>query len=227
MSKRFTDTNKYKKSFFRGLPGPYKLFWDFLYHDCDHAGIWHVDMDIAQIYLGVDMAVDKDTAIKLFNQGEERVRVLNGGTKWFIVPFVTFQYGTLNPLNRLHASVLQRLHGEKIKALPSPLLEAKDKDKDKDKNKDKAFEQKKKETFFHDTFWSTYPKREAKKDAFQAWLKIDTELYDKIIAAIQAQKVSENWTKEKGKYIPLAATWLNGRRWEDETTTGEKKWNEK
>jgi len=27
---------------------------------------------------------------------------------------------------------------------------------------------------------------------------------------------SEQWTKDNGQYIPHAATWLNGRRWEDE-----------
>ena len=51
MAKRFTDTNKYKKPFIRGLQGAYKLFWDYLYHDCDHAGIWIVDFEIAQTYL--------------------------------------------------------------------------------------------------------------------------------------------------------------------------------
>jgi hypothetical protein len=28
--------------------------------------------------------------------------------------------------------------------------------------------------------------------------------------------VSADWTKNNGQYIPLPATYLNGRRWEDE-----------
>jgi hypothetical protein len=139
MSKRFTDTNKFKKSFHRGLPGPYKLFWDYLYHDCDHAGIWHVDMEIAQIYIGQDMLISKDKAIELFNTGEERIVVLNGGSKWFIAPFISFQYGELNHQNRSHAYVLSILAKEGIKLLTSTLEGAMDMDKDKDKMSDCIF----------------------------------------------------------------------------------------
>ena len=41
-----------------------------------------------------------------------------------------------------------------------------------------------------------------------------------MIAAIEAQKASEQWTREGGRYIPNPATWLNGGRWEDEMTGG-------
>ena len=34
--------------------------------------------------------------------------------------------------------------------------------------------------------------------------------------ALEAQKASFDWQKENGRYIPLPATWLNGKRWEDE-----------
>ena len=27
---------------------------------------------------------------------------------------------------------------------------------------------------------------------------------------------SADWQKDGGRYIPMASTWLNGRRWEDE-----------
>lgn len=137
MAKRFTDTNKYKKSFIRNLPGPYKLLWDYLYHDCDHAGIWDVDFDVAQIRIGKDMEINKDEALRLFNQGEERIIVLNNGSKWWIEPFCLFQYGVLNPENRVHFSVLSILEKNGIKGLASPLQGAKDKDKDKDMDKDK------------------------------------------------------------------------------------------
>jgi len=138
MAKRFTDTEKYKKGFIRGLKGPYKLLWDYLYHDCNHAGIWHVDFDIAQIYLGSDMPVSKDDALKLFNTGETRIVVLNSGSKWFIPSFVQFQYGSLDRNNRVHNSVLNELFRVGVK---KPLIRSlegcKDKDKAKDKDKDK------------------------------------------------------------------------------------------
>lgn len=111
MAKRFTDTDKYKKPFIRGLRGAYKLLWDYLYHECDHAGIWIVDFEIAQIYLGSDMPVNKKDALKYFNLGENRVIEVNGN-KWFLPSFIEFQYGELNPENRAHNSVLTILQIE-------------------------------------------------------------------------------------------------------------------
>ena len=108
MSKRFTDTDKYKKAFFRSLPAPYKLFWDFLYHDCNHAGIWLGDFDVAQIYLGSDAPINEKDALAYFNKDEIRIIKLEKN-KWFIKPFVEFQYGELNEANRVHKSVMKAL----------------------------------------------------------------------------------------------------------------------
>ena len=73
-----------------------------------------------------------------------------------------------------------------------------------------------------DLFWSAYPKKVAKQDAMKAWLKLkpDGELVGKIMDGIARWKSSEDWTRENGRYIPHAATWLNGKRWEDEITKG-------
>jgi len=150
MAKRFTDTNKYKKPFIRSLQGAYKLLWDFLYHDCDHAGVWIVDFETAQIFVGKDMKVNYEDALKFFNSGEVRIVVLDGGSRWFIPSFIEFQYGKLSEKNRLHISVIsilskydlldESLNLKVNKPLTSPLQGAKDKDKEqcKDKEKDKT-----------------------------------------------------------------------------------------
>ncbi|MBI3582393.1 MAG: hypothetical protein HY096_00400 [Nitrospinae bacterium] len=141
MSKRFTDTEKYKKKFIRELPGPYKLFWDYLYHDCSFAGIWYVDFEVAQIRIGKDMVINQKEAIELFNKDEERIIILNGGSKWFIKSFTIFQYGELNSNNKLHLGVLRELEKEGVSIpLKCPFKGAKDKDKDKDKEKEKERE---------------------------------------------------------------------------------------
>lgn len=69
-----------------------------------------------------------------------------------------------------------------------------------------------------ESFWSAYPKKKAKGDAQAAWkkLKPNADLIGAILEAIEVQKTSEDWTKENSKFIPYPATWLNGRRWEDE-----------
>lgn len=146
MAKRFTDTNKYKKPFVRALKGPYKLLWDFLYHDCDHAGIWIVDFEIAQTYVGADMAINKLEALLNFNADETRIIEIDGGKKWFIPSFIEFQYGVLSEKNRAHINVISvlRKHGllnsdlsiKKTKPLISPLQGAKEKEQEKEKEKE-------------------------------------------------------------------------------------------
>lgn len=68
-----------------------------------------------------------------------------------------------------------------------------------------------------DEFYKQYPKKKSKADAEKAWrsLKPDKELFNNIISAIGVQKKSREWLKDGGQFIPLPATWIRGRRWED------------
>lgn len=70
------------------------------------------------------------------------------------------------------------------------------------------------------TFWQAYPLKKAKQAAWKAWQKIKptTELFEKIISAVDKAKRSEDWARDNGRYIPHPATWLNGGRWDDELT---------
>ena len=71
------------------------------------------------------------------------------------------------------------------------------------------------------TFWKEYPKKVAKKDAYAAFIKIKPteELLVTILTKLQIIKKSDGWIKNNGQYIPNPATFLNGRRWEDEIET--------
>jgi hypothetical protein len=73
-------------------------------------------------------------------------------------------------------------------------------------------------------FWSVYPRHEKKPKALAAWRKLnpDPQTVTVILAAIARQKLSPQWTKEAGQFIPHPATWINDRRWEDETPVKEK-----
>lgn len=85
----------------------------------------------------------------------------------------------------------------------------KNKDKKKNKNKDKCL----KADF--EIFWDAYPRKEGKQKAMAAFEKVDVGL-DVILAALERHKKSTQWTKNGGEFIPHPATWLNGKRWEDE-----------
>lgn len=69
-----------------------------------------------------------------------------------------------------------------------------------------------------DLFWSTFPRKIGKGAAELAWkkLKPDSTLQARIIQAVKAQCKSEQWRRDQGQFIPHPATWLNGKRWEDE-----------
>ena len=141
MAKRFTDTEKWKKPFIRGLQGAYKLLWLYICDDCDHAGIWQVDIDVAQIRIGEK--IDIKEAIKTF---DEKIIIFDKGNKWFIPSFIEFQYPSgLNPDNRAHNSIIILLEKYKLldkqnKPLTRSLQGRKDMDmvKDKDMDMDKG-----------------------------------------------------------------------------------------
>ena len=69
-----------------------------------------------------------------------------------------------------------------------------------------------------DTFWAAYPKHQDKQGAKKAFekLNVDQPLLNAMLNAIASWKLTEQWTKDGGQYIPMPATWLNRRRWEDE-----------
>ncbi len=142
MAKRFTDSEKWKKVFIQDLPAAYKLFWLYLLDDCNHVGVWEAaEIKVACIRLGETVSIDG--ALSYFG---DRIQVFDSGKKWFIPDFIGFQYGELNPSNRLHSSVLATLqkHGLRVttplgKGVDTPYQTPQGaKDKDKDMEMDKA-----------------------------------------------------------------------------------------
>lgn len=65
-------------------------------------------------------------------------------------------------------------------------------------------------------FWAKYPRKVSKQEAFKAWKNLTKKAQKAATDAIDAHR--DYWLKtdrEKDK-IPHAATWLRGKRWEDE-----------
>jgi hypothetical protein len=134
MSKRFTDTDKFKKVWFRKLSNDNKVFWMYLLDQCNHAGIWEVDFELAHFFCN---GIDEQEIRQVF---KKQYQEIDNGKRWFIKDFIDFQYGQLNENNRAHLSVINILTKYKIyknKGLIRPLQGYKDKAKDKDMVKDK------------------------------------------------------------------------------------------
>lgn len=73
-------------------------------------------------------------------------------------------------------------------------------------------------------FWQHYPKPRqiGKGKAEAAWRKVRPSqvLAATILDALERQKAGQRWREDGGRYVPLPATWLNQRRWEDTVTEG-------
>jgi hypothetical protein len=64
-------------------------------------------------------------------------------------------------------------------------------------------------------FWAAYPKRVGKGAARTAWIRAQAEtVVDTILTAVDQQRAYLE--RDGGRFIPLPATWLNQRRWEDD-----------
>lgn len=127
MAKRFTDTQKWSKGSFQNLSPKMKLVWLYLCDSCDHAGVWDINLPLLIFQTGYKITIEE------LEKNLSKWIVISGD-KIIIESFISFQYGDLNPGNKVHLSVLKRL--EKLaptKGLASPCQGAKDKDKEKEK----------------------------------------------------------------------------------------------
>ena len=133
MAKRMTDTDKWKKRFVRELSPQHKLLWFYILDDCNHAGIWEVDIEVASIRVGYELVYDM-----LPKEFLDKVVIFDNGDKWFIPDFIDFQYGELNPNSNVHKSVIALLNKYKLEGYVKGLQTLPDTVQDKDKVKDKV-----------------------------------------------------------------------------------------
>jgi len=123
MAKRFTDTEKWKKGFVRSLPPAYKLLWLYMLDDCDNAGVWQVEVEVASIRIGTKL--NEKEALKLFGNN---VISFDEGSKWFVKEFVKFQQGVshiaeLNSNSNPHKSILRIVEQYKLLELEDNPIE--------------------------------------------------------------------------------------------------------
>jgi hypothetical protein len=69
-----------------------------------------------------------------------------------------------------------------------------------------------------DAFWSAYPKKVGRGAARASWAKIRPSATQAaaMIASLERQRLSSQWLRDGGRYIPNPATWLNQQRWDDD-----------
>lgn len=134
MSKRFTDTEKWKKDWFINLSKDAKILWFYITDNCDFAGICDFSEKIFSVML--DFKITKEKINSLLGDKIQWIEE----NKFLIPSFIDFQYGNLNPKNRVHGSILEKISKIKeapYKGLNSPLNGAKEEEEDKEEEKEK------------------------------------------------------------------------------------------
>jgi hypothetical protein len=103
MAKRFSATEIWGEDWFLSMPIQYKLFWYYMLSTCDHAGLFKVNvMSFCSLN---EVKLTPGEALSFFNNGKDRIRVVNQSV-WLIEDFFVFQYGKkFNSNNTVHESV--------------------------------------------------------------------------------------------------------------------------
>lgn len=131
MPKRFTATDKWDDPWYRGMRSEHRDLWQFILDKCDNSGVWKKDIAVAEFYTG--NKINENQVLTIFNNGKERVIVIDGGSMWLIVDFVAFQYGKLSTACKPHLEVSRLIKKHEMKGYPKGIHTLQEKDKDKDK----------------------------------------------------------------------------------------------
>lgn len=144
MSKRLTETEKWKDAWFSDLDNDMKLAWLYILDDCNHAGIWQRNLRLLKFHCKSEKS---DKEIREIFAG----RFHEFGDKWLIAKFLKFQYpnglGNKKPaiISVMKHLTLHNLLPMVKESLGNDYLYIKDKDKDKSKDKVKNKDKKVKE----------------------------------------------------------------------------------
>lgn len=105
MAKRFTSTDIWTEDWFLDMPMEYKMFWYYMLANCDHAGLYKVNL---RSFCGLnEVKLTSKTALTYFNTGKQRIREISERV-WLIEEYYIYQYGhILNINNKVHKSILQ------------------------------------------------------------------------------------------------------------------------
>ena len=207
MSKRFTETEKWRDSWFCDLSTNEKLGYIYILDNCDSAGVWDANTKLAEFSIGAKLKWN-DLAEKMGH----RVFKLKDG-KWLVTRFIGFQYGKLTADCRPHLPIIRLVEKHKASGFPADLQSlintlsnrvsnrvldtAQDKEQDKDqeqeKDQDQELELEAEKQAASDSIgitpeqiYGAYPRRTKRPDAVRAIEKalLDSDMTAEVLLGI-------------------------------------------
>lgn len=146
MAKRLTDTEKWNDDWYLSLDNDYRIIWQWLLDNCNHAGICKRNIKLLNVMCNTNIS-EPELIEKMVD------RVVAEGNDWFIPKFLKFQYADLQSNRPVIISVRKELMkkkyyllvpqslGEEYIIIPESLSNDYSIIKDKSKDKDIVFKQ--------------------------------------------------------------------------------------
>ena len=209
MPKRFIDTERNRKSM-RGVDVKLRFAFEWLWQNCDAAGIWDWDPDLFRFECGYKLDIEA------LMKACPRVGRLPDGAV-ILLDFVEINYGKLKEGYNPHKPAFRSLEAHNVKSsdgqlqdLPKtcPSLEEEEEEEEEDTGKGVQGEGAEK----FEVFWDLYGKKVGRVKAEQKWHKLKPEEQEQVLEHVPAYVSS---TPEV-KFRKDPSTYLNGRCWEDE-----------
>lgn len=120
MTIRFTEKEKFRDKWYMNLTPVQKCVWEYILSECDHAGILEFNIKMMSLQIGAEITIEN---LKFFEECG-KIQFIDKDVI-FVPNFVLFQqrllsFDQLNPRNRCHKSILERLKKYKISPMGSP-----------------------------------------------------------------------------------------------------------
>ena len=236
MAKRFTDTEKWKDDWYLSLCNDYRIVWQWLLDNCNHAGICKPSVNLLNM-----MCNTKLSETELFEIFKDRL--LNFNTFWFIHKFVKFQYVSLDSKKPAVVSAVKELKINNLlnyvselfnndcetiaESLPNDYLIIKDKDKDKDKDKVKDILILKGKNFLNSDF-QDLPENYYRSIREQMFIlkqkRIDDDTIFKLWEAFKLELTGVKWYNSEDEVYKHFCNWIKSQKFiEGDKTNSEKR----
>ncbi len=219
MRHRNIETKIWDDSWFSDLDPIEKLLFIYLFTNnrATLCGIYELPVKI----MSTETGIEKDMLIKIISRFEEKGKVIY--FKGFIALKNSEKYQSESPSIKIGIqkekalipkdilAEIDRVWGGCREGVVTVAKSRVEESRVEESSKDMRYA-------WFDEFYSSYPNKKSKKKAEQSYVKIkglNEEIAKIILGALEKHKNSDQWKKDKGKFIPHPSTWINQERWND------------